>query len=105
MDAPGNHESYPMPSQRTRMALTLPDELRDALAELSEALGKPAATVATEFLVEMIPQLLGIAKFARVAKSGNKAAAKRALAHMVGDQFAELMAHQQPELFGKGRKS
>jgi hypothetical protein len=49
----------------------------------------------------MLPQLQGLAKVARAAKSGNKAAAKKALVHMLGDGMAELMASQQPELFGK----
>jgi hypothetical protein len=76
-----------------------------ALADLSDALGKPASTLAVELLTEMIPQMEGIAKWARAAKSGNKAAAKRAVAHMVGDQLAEMMALAQPELFPKTPKA
>ena len=93
-----------MPSSKPRMALTLTDELRSALDDLAEAIGKPASTVAGELLNEMIPQILGLAKFARAAKSGNKAAAKRALVHMVGDNMAEMMQAQQPELFAKSKK-
>ena len=93
-----------MPTQKPRMALTLPDHVRDAVYDLADAMGKPAAKVVTELLEEMVPQLQGLAKVARAAKSGNKAAAKRALQHMVGDQLAEVMTTQQPELFGK-RKS
>jgi predicted DNA-binding protein len=81
------------------MALTLTPELEAALDDLAEALGKPAATLAVELLHELIPQLEGLAKVARAAKSGNKAAAKRALVHMVGDNMAELMSMHQPELF------
>jgi hypothetical protein len=88
------------------MALTLPDDLSAALGELSEALEKPAATIATELLVEMIPQLIGIAKVARATKAGNKAAAKQAMRHMMGDAMAEIITAQQPELFPakRGRK-
>lgn len=93
-----------MPSRLPRLSLTLNDELKRALDDMSDALGKPAATLTVELLTEMIPQLEGIAKMARAAKSGNKAAVKRALAHMVGDNMAEMMAMQQPELFGKGKK-
>jgi hypothetical protein len=55
-------------------------------------------------LVEMIPQFEGITKMALAAKSGNKAAAKRAVVHMFGDSMAQLMTMQQPELFGKPKR-
>ncbi len=87
-----------MPSPHTRMALTLSAELRAALFDLAEAWEKPASTVATELLTEMIPQLEGMAKLARVAKSGNTAAVKRALAQMVGDSMAGMMVAHQAEL-------
>jgi hypothetical protein len=93
-----------MPSQKPRLALTVPPELQAALDDLGEAVGKPVSKVATELLTEMIPQLHGLAKYARAAKSGNVAAAKRAIVHMLGDNMAEMMAMQQPELFGKKGK-
>lgn len=93
-----------MPSQKPRIALTLPPATSRALADLADALGKPIATVATEMLTEMVPQLEALAKFTRVAKSGNAAATRRALVHMVGDNMADLMAQQQPELFSKGKR-
>ncbi len=93
-----------MPSQKPRVALTLTPELYAAIKDLGDALGKPVATVLVDFLVELIPELHGIAKMARMAQSGNKAATRRALAHMVGDQYAQVMTMQQPELFGKKRK-
>ena len=90
-----------MPSRLPRMALTLPQEVSDAVHDLADALGKPASKVVTELLQEMVPQLQGLAKIARAGREGNKAAAKRALTHMMGDAMADLMTHQQPELFGK----
>ena len=86
------------------MNLTPSLELRAVLVDLADALGKPVATETVDLLTEMIPQLEGITKMARAAKSGNKAAVKRALVHMVGDNMAELMSMQQPELFPKKRK-
>jgi predicted DNA-binding protein len=83
------------------MALTLPDDVHEALADLADATAKPASKVVTELLQEMLPQLQGLAKVARAAKSGNKVAAKRALQHLMGDAFAEVITAQQPELFGK----
>lgn len=80
------------------MALTLVPELHVALTDLAEALGKPIATVAADLLFEMIPQLQGITKMAIASKSGNKAAMKLALAHMVGNNMAEMMTMQQREL-------
>lgn len=96
-----------MPSQKPRLALTLTPELRDALTALSEALGQPASTLVVEFLVGMIPQFEGITKMTIAAKSGNKAAAKRALVHMVGDQMAGMLAMHTPDMFPKkkGAKS
>ena len=81
----------------------MPPELAKAVKEMSEALEKPAATLLVEMLVELIPQLEGLTKMARAAKAGNKAAVKRALVHMVGDNMAAMMNAQQPELFGKSR--
>jgi predicted DNA-binding protein len=92
-----------MPSRNPRLALTVPPDVRAAIDELAEAVGKPSSTVVVELLAEMVPQMQGLAKVARAAKSGNKAAAKRALAHMLGDSMAELMAVQQPDMFAGGK--
>jgi predicted DNA-binding protein len=94
-----------MPSRKPRMALTLPEHVNAAVHDLADAMGKPASKVVTELLEEMVPQLEGLAKIARAGKAGNKAAAKRALQHMMGDQLAEVMAIQQPELLVKKAKS
>ena len=93
-----------MPSKRPRMALTLPDEVHNAVYDLANALDKPASKVVTDLLQEMLPQLQGLTKIAVASKAGNRAAAKRALTHMMGDSMAELMQQQQPELFGKGKR-
>lgn len=95
-----------MPSQKPRIALTLPPELQVALTNLAEAVGKPVATVAAELLYEMIPQLEGLTKFTKAAKSGNKAAVKKAMVHMLGDNMAEMMTMHQAELdlARKGKK-
>lgn len=90
-----------MPSQKARLALTLPSHLEKALTEFAEAIDKPVSTATVSILVEMIPQLEGLAKIARASKSGNKAAAKRAAVHMFGDAMAEVMAMQQPDMFSK----
>ena len=93
-----------MPSKRPRMALTLPDDLKTILDDLADAVGKPASKVVTELLQEMAPQLQGLAKIARATKAGNKAAAKRALIHTLGDGMAQLLMAQQDELFKGKRK-
>lgn len=94
-----------MPSQKARMALTLPDDVRDAVSDLADAMDKPASKVVTDLLQEMVPQLQGLAKIVRASKAGNKAAAKRALQHMMGDAMAEVMSTQQPDMFRKGKKA
>lgn len=96
-----------MPTQKPRIALTLSPELQVALTNLAEAVGKPVSTVAAELLLEALPQIEGLTKYAKVAKSGNKAAMKRALSQMLGDNMAEVMTMHQAELdlARKGRKS
>lgn len=88
-----------MPSQRPRMALTLPQATIEALEDLGDAIGKPASTIAAEMLTEMAPQLHDMAKMTRFAKQGKKAAAKRVLHHMIGDAAAEMVTASQPPLF------
>jgi predicted DNA-binding protein len=87
-----------MPTTKRRMALSLPQDLEAALVDLADAVGKPVATVAVELLTELVPQMEGLAKYARAAKAGNQAAAKRALVHMMGDAMAEVMTATQGEL-------
>lgn len=78
------------------MALTLSPEAQAALADLADATGKPASTIAAEMLLEMAPQLHDAAKIIRLSRAGKKAAAKRALTHMLGDGMAAIMSEQLP---------
>jgi hypothetical protein len=94
-----------MPSQKARMALTLPDDVRDVLNDCADAMGKPASKVVTDLLQEMVPQLQGLAKVARATRDGNKAAAKKALQHMMGDNFAAMVEATQPDMFPPKRKA
>jgi predicted DNA-binding protein len=93
-----------MTTQKPRISLTLPDDLKPVLDALAEAQGKPVSTVVVELLVEMQPQLVGITKFMRAVKSGNAAAAKTALRHTLGDGMAELLAQQQADFFDAKKK-
>lgn len=78
------------------MALTLSPEAEAALADMADATGKPAATIAAELLREVAPQLHDVAKIARLSQQGKNAAAKRALVHMVGDGMASILNEQLP---------
>lgn len=80
-----------MPTTRPRIAITPSDALREALEALGDALERPVSTVAVQLLEEMTPQLVDLAKVARHTKAGKKAAAKRALQHMVGNALAEQL--------------
>lgn len=80
-----------MPTTRHRINLTPSDELKAALEGLARAAEKPVSTVVTDLLTEMIPQLQDLAKVLSAAKAGKKAAAKRALQHMVGNALAEQL--------------
>jgi len=94
-----------MPTKKPRMALTLPDDVNEAIHELAAALGTPATKVVTELLQEMVPQLQGMAKVSRALKAGKHAAAKTAMRHMMGDAMAEIMVEQQPDMFKPKRKA
>jgi hypothetical protein len=84
--------------------MTVSDDLRSALEELGEAMGKPAATVACALLTEMIPQLRDMAKVHRALAKGNTTAAKQALQHLLGDGMAEIITAQQADMFGKPKR-
>lgn len=49
-----------MPSQKPRVALTLDDDLKNVIADLSDLTGKPQARIITDFLIEMYPALVGL---------------------------------------------
>lgn len=83
-----------MPTLRPRLYLTLDDELLFALAELADAQDKPVSVVTASLLKEIQPQIEGLSKLIRHAREGNKAAAKRALTHMVGDSLADVLSYQ-----------
>lgn len=46
-----------MPSQKPRIALTVPDDLNELLDSLSKLTGEPKSTMITGFLVDMQPVL------------------------------------------------
>lgn len=95
-----------MPTQKPRISLTLEPHVEAAIRDLADAMGKPAATVVSQLLEEMVEQIQGLAKVARATTSGNRAAMKRALRDMVGDAVADLMTATQQELIpSKKRKS
>lgn len=96
-----------MPSVLPRCLLTLPTDLYKILDEFAEASDKPLATVITDLLGEMAPELVGLTKVHRQLKAGRVAAAKLTLKHTFGDGIASLLAGAQPELFaapGKGNR-
>ena len=92
-----------MPSRKPRLILTVPDDLMATLRGLAQATEKPMATIVVDLLREIQPQLQDLAKLITHAKAGRKQAAKRTLAHMVGNQLAEMMAAQQGEMFKGGK--
>lgn len=60
----------PVPSKQPRLALTLPDELREVLSDYADAQGKPVATVVVELLVGTIPQLRDLTRLMRALQAG-----------------------------------
>lgn len=95
-----------MPTQKPRCNVTLEPHVRESLQAFADAVGKPVATVVANLLEEMVPQLDGLTKIAKATKAGNKAAATKALRHMMGDGMATLLQQHQRDLdlATKGRK-
>jgi hypothetical protein len=74
-----------------RVQLTVPPELVGPLTFYAESVRRPLATAIIEFLAESAPALEAMGKFARLHRSGKKAAASKALRELVGDQMAEVI--------------
>jgi hypothetical protein len=85
-----------MPTRKPRVPLTVPEDLHSVLVELAEVVEKPVSTLIVDLLREMEPQLVDLTRVLRHVKDGKKAAAKRALQHMVGNALAEQL-----DLIGK----
>lgn len=83
-----------MPTTKPRLYVTLPDDLRDDLQALAAVQEKPISTTVVDLLRELQPQIQGLAKLIGHAKAGNRAAAKKTLAHMVGDTLADVLQQQ-----------
>lgn len=60
-----------MPSQNTRVNLTLPDEVIRVLDRMGKVTGAGRATIIREWLIEGLPQLDGVAKALELASQKN----------------------------------
>lgn len=60
-----------MPSQQTRVNLTLPDEVIDVLDRMGKATGAGRATIIREWLIEGLPQLQELARAIELASRKN----------------------------------
>lgn len=94
-----------MPTTKPRLAITLTEDTRAAVADLADALGKPESSVVSELLTEMAPQLRDLAKLQRAVASGRKSAAKQAMRDLMGTAMAEVMSVAQPELFEQKKRA
>lgn len=90
-----------MGTQLRRIQVSLPASLEDALAELAEVQEKPISKAIVSLLVEMEPQIRDLAKFARFMKQGKVEEAKQALAHLFGNNMAELLLEEKKAKEGK----
>jgi predicted DNA-binding protein len=60
-----------MPSQKTRVALTLPDEVVEVLDRMSKVSGAGRATIVRSWLIEGLPVLQGLAEAMELASQKN----------------------------------
>ena len=91
-----------MTTKHRRITISLPPEVDAALAELAKVDNRPQAKIVTEYLVEMVPSMVAMAKIANQMKAGKQADAKRTLQHWLGDSMANVLV-EQSEMF-KGKK-
>lgn len=77
-----------------RLTISLPDDVAEAVDALAKAQGIPQSKAIISTLQEFAPSMLSLAKFMEQMKSGQKAAAKQTIQHMMGDSMAELMREQ-----------
>lgn len=85
-----------MPSQLTRVNLTLPDELIDALDRMGKVTGAGRATIIRELLIEGLPGLVSMADALEMAAKQNVDAFKviadvmRDVAHEAGQMELDI---------------
>jgi hypothetical protein len=79
------------------MALTIGDELKDALFELGDALGKPAATALVEMLDDMLPTIKLNAQMIQAARRNDRDTIKQTLTQMLGESYAAMAVATLPE--------
>lgn len=87
-----------MPSQKPRLFLTLPPDVREALDEYARVSGKATATVVTELVTGLIPQIKQMTEMMQALASGNLQAVQQASHRMFAEGAAEA-ATQMRDLF------
>lgn len=83
-----------MGTQLRRIQVSLPDSLAEALVELADVQERPISKAIVSLLVEMEPQIRDLTKYARCIKTGKMDEAKQALAHLFGNNLAELLLEE-----------
>lgn len=83
-----------MGTELRRIQVSLPASLEEALAELAEVQERPISKAIVSLLVEMEPQIRDLTKYARCIKMGKMDEAKQALAHLFGNNMAELLLEE-----------
>jgi len=83
-----------MGTELRRIQVSLPASLEEALAELAEVQERPISKAIVSLLIEMEPQIRDLTKYARCIKMGKMDEAKQALAHLFGNNMAELLLEE-----------
>lgn len=78
-----------MPSRKPRLFLTLPPDVREALDEYARVSGKATATVVTELVTGLIPQIKQMTEMMQALASGNLQAVQQASHRMFAEGAAE----------------
>lgn len=79
-----------MPSVKSRLMLTITDELKAVLTAWGKAQGVPAATLVTSFLEENKPIFQALTAAIQAQKKGKEAEALKAMSVLTGKALADL---------------
>jgi len=90
-----------MPTQKPRINLTLDDELKEVIADLSELMNKPQAKIITDFLKETYPALVGLRDALQDVKDKKTALPHLAKMSALANEQTAIMNGEMAELYQK----
>jgi hypothetical protein len=89
-----------MPTEKRRIALSVPDEIDEVLAGIASITSRPKTSLIVELLQESLPQLRGTLEAMKMAQQGKSDGALSLMADLLRDAGFKLTKVQN-DLFDK----